>query len=213
MNKRATETDLRLKRLYDAIDSGVANLDDPELKDRIGGLKATRDQARVDADRATASLDNSSRKSITPQMLRKFASTARERMRMEGGGYRRDHFRALAQRVEVDTGEVRIMGSKINLLQTLAAVAGTGTKLGAVPSFVPKWRGGRGSNPHSLRNRIRASARCKNPTPSPRVKPHCCPESVEACCVHGRQKRAFVPISCCRDIDFGALPCRISLAR
>jgi site-specific DNA recombinase len=72
-------------------------------------------------------------------MLSKFARTACERMRMEGGGYRRDHFRALAQRVEVDTGEVRIMGSKSNLLQTLAAVAGTGTKLGAVPSFVPKW--------------------------------------------------------------------------
>jgi site-specific DNA recombinase len=139
LNKRATETDLRLKRLYDAIESGVADLDDPELKERIGGLKATRDQARVDADRATAMLDNGSRKSITPQMLRKFARTARERMRMEGGGYRRDHFRALAQRVEVDTGEVRIMGSKSNLLQTLAAGAGTGTKLGAVPSFVPKW--------------------------------------------------------------------------
>ena len=95
LNKRATETDLRLKRLYDAIESGVANLDDPELKDRIAALKATRDQARVDADRATASLDNSSQKSITPQMLSKFARTARERMRMEGGGYRRDHFRAL----------------------------------------------------------------------------------------------------------------------
>jgi site-specific DNA recombinase len=147
LNKRATETDLRLKRLYDAIESGVADLDDADLKGRIASLKATRDQARVDADRATASLDTSSRKSITPQMLSKFARTARERMRMEGGGYRRDHFRALAQRVEVDTGEVRIMGSKSNLLQTLAAGAGTGTKLGAVPSFVPKWCARRDSNP------------------------------------------------------------------
>lgn len=65
----AAETDLRLKRLYDAIESGGANLDDSELKDRISGLKATCDQARVDADR-----------------------------------YRCDHFRALAQRIEVDTG-------------------------------------------------------------------------------------------------------------
>jgi site-specific DNA recombinase len=29
-------------------------------------------------------------------MLRKFAATARQRMRIEGGGYRRDHLRALA---------------------------------------------------------------------------------------------------------------------
>ncbi len=57
------------------------------------------------------SLDNSRQKSITLQMLSNFARTARERMRMQRGGYRRDHFRALAQRVEVDTGEARIMGS------------------------------------------------------------------------------------------------------
>ena len=146
LNKRATETDLRLKRLYDAIESGVADLDDPELKDRIAGLKATRDQARVDADRAVAMLETVSQKSVTPQMLRKFASTARDRIRIEGGGYRRDHLRALAQRVEVDTGEIHIMGSKTTLLRTLAAGA-SGTVSGAVPSFVPNWRSGRDSNP------------------------------------------------------------------
>lgn len=32
VNKRAAETDLRLKRLYDAIEAGVADLDDPALK-------------------------------------------------------------------------------------------------------------------------------------------------------------------------------------
>lgn len=31
LNKRAAETDLRLKRLYDAIETGVADLDDPAL--------------------------------------------------------------------------------------------------------------------------------------------------------------------------------------
>lgn len=49
LNKRATETDMRLNRLYDAIECGVANLDDPELKTRIATLKATRDQARTRA--------------------------------------------------------------------------------------------------------------------------------------------------------------------
>ncbi len=137
LNKRATETDLRLNRLYDAIEGGVANLDDPELKTRIATLKATRDQARVDADRALALHQTISQKSITPQMLRKFASTARDRMRLPGGGYRRDHLRALAQRVEVNEGEVRIMGSKVELLRTLAGAA---VPTGHVPSFVPKWR-------------------------------------------------------------------------
>ncbi len=136
LNKRATETDLRLKRLYDAIESGVAGLDDPELKDRIAGLKATRDQARMDADRAAAMLEAVNQESITPKMFSTFASIARERMLLEGGGYRRDHLRALAQRVEVDNGEMRIMGSKSRLLQTLVANGG----VNAVPTQGLKWR-------------------------------------------------------------------------
>ena len=146
LNKRAAETELRLKRLYDAIESGVADLDDPALKDRIDGLKATRDQARADAERASALLVSSTQQAITPMMLRKFASTARRRIRLEGGGYRRDHLRALAQRVEVDKAEVRIMGSKSNLLRVLA-VNGVGTAVGGVPNLVPNWRTGWDSNP------------------------------------------------------------------
>ncbi|MES1991971.1 MAG: recombinase family protein [Pseudomonadota bacterium] len=138
LNKRSAESELRLKRLYDAIEAGVADLDDPALKDRIDGLKAIRDQAKADADRAQAMLQNSGQKAVTPEMLRKFSQTARQRIRLEGGGYRRDHLRALAQRVEVDTGEVRIMGSKSRLLQTLVAGGGVNT----VPTQGLKWRKG-----------------------------------------------------------------------
>lgn len=52
----ATETDLRLKRLDDAIENGIADVDDPDLKDRIATPKARRDQAKNDAERVTASL-------------------------------------------------------------------------------------------------------------------------------------------------------------
>lgn len=56
--KRAAEADARLKRLYDAIERGLADLDDPALKDRITELKAMRDQARVDAERASIALES-----------------------------------------------------------------------------------------------------------------------------------------------------------
>ena len=75
-------------------------------------------------------------------MLARFARTARERMRIEGGGYRRDHLRALAQRVEVADTEVRIMGSKSNLLGTLVAAAGGKIATPGVRSSVLKWRMG-----------------------------------------------------------------------
>ncbi|MGO4836150.1 recombinase family protein, partial [Rhizobiaceae sp. 2RAB30] len=100
LNKCAAETELRLKRLYDAIEAGVTDLNDPALKDRIEGLRALRDQAKADSERAQAMLGSSTHQAITPQMVQRFAATARKRMRIDGGGYRRDHLRAFAQRVE-----------------------------------------------------------------------------------------------------------------
>ena len=67
----------------------------------------------------------------------------RQRIRLEAGGYRRDHVRALAQRVEVAEGEVRIRGSMSRLLQTLVANGG----VNAVPTQGLKWRKGWDSNP------------------------------------------------------------------
>jgi site-specific DNA recombinase len=138
LNRRAAESEARLKRLYDAIEAGVADLNDPALKDRIDGLKAIRDQAKADAERAQAMLENSRNNAVTPQMVRTFAETARRHIRLEGGGYRRDHLRALAQRVEVADGEVRIMGSKSRLLQVLTGKNG----VNSVPTQGLKWRTG-----------------------------------------------------------------------
>jgi site-specific DNA recombinase len=80
LRKRAAEADARLKRLYDAIENGVADLADPLLKDRIAQLKATRDQVRADAERAEGALDRLG-PAITPRALTTFARTARRRMR------------------------------------------------------------------------------------------------------------------------------------
>jgi hypothetical protein len=142
LNKRAAETELRLKRFYDAIESGVADLDDPALRDRITSLKALRDQAQADAERAQAMLESTGQQTVTPQALRQFAQTARKRMRLDSGGYRRDHLRLLAHRVEVADKEVRIMGSKGTLLRTLAAISGVATATPGVPRSVLKWRRG-----------------------------------------------------------------------
>jgi site-specific DNA recombinase len=145
LRKRASEADAKFKRLYDAIENGVADLTDPMLKDRIAELKAIRDQARADAERAEDAIERLG-PTITPQTLKTFARHARKRMRTESGGYRRDHLRALAQRVEVDRKEVRIMGSKSVLLRTLVAASIAKTAGFGVPSFVPKWRARRDSN-------------------------------------------------------------------
>ena len=84
LRKRAAEADTKLKRLYDAIENGVADLSDPMLKERIGELKATRDQARLDAERAEDAIGRAG-PSITAQALKTFARTACKRMRTESG--------------------------------------------------------------------------------------------------------------------------------
>ena len=169
LNKRAAETDLRLKRLYDAIETGVADLDDPALTERIAGLKAIRDQAQADADRAQALAESVGQQAITPTMLQRFARTARERIRIDGGGYRREYLRALAQRVEVAEKEVRIMGSKGDLLRTLAAANGVKSATPGVRSSVLNWRMGWDSNPRNAYTLGGFQDRCLKPLGHPSV--------------------------------------------
>ena len=145
LRKRAAEADAKLKRLYDAIENGIADLSDPMLKERVTELKAISDQARADAERAEGAIERLG-PSITPRALKTFATQARKRMRTDSGGYRRDYLRALAQRVEVDAKEPRIMGSKSELLRTLVAASSAKTAGFGVPSFVPKWRTRHDSN-------------------------------------------------------------------
>ena len=150
LNRRITETDQRLNRLYDAIESGVAALDDVGLKDRIANLKAIRDQATADAERIRVTLDGLGDRAVTPEMIDALSQVARSSLRIEGGGYRREHLRAFAQRVEVADDEVRIMGRKSDLLQTLVAASSGETAAFAVRSSVLKWRTRRDSNPWPL---------------------------------------------------------------
>jgi site-specific DNA recombinase len=91
-------------------------------------------------------LDNAGNQAISPAMVETFARAARQRIRLEGGGYRRDHLRALAQRVEVADREVRIMGSKSELLRTLVAASIGKSGVIGVQSSVLKWRARKDSN-------------------------------------------------------------------
>ena len=75
------------------------------------------------------------------------AHLARRRMRGKDGGFRRDHLRAFAQRVEVAEREVRIMGPRNEFLRLLRSSNGVATAANGVRTFVPGWRRGWDSNP------------------------------------------------------------------
>lgn len=159
LQRRIAEADQRLGRLFDAIEAGMVDKDDAMAKERMVSLKALRDQAAADAERTQLALDSSGNQGVTPDMLKGFARKARERIRLDDGGYRRDHLRALAQRVEVADDEVRIMGSKSELLRTLVAASSVETAVFGVHSSVLKWRTMRDSNTTGTTWRITCRAR------------------------------------------------------
>lgn len=86
---------------------------------------------------AQAVLQHPGSQAVTPRMLGKLAHAARQPIHLEGGGDRRNHLRALDQGIEVAEGEVRIMGSKSRMRQTLMANGGAN----AVPTQGAVWRG------------------------------------------------------------------------
>ncbi|MGL4967385.1 MAG: hypothetical protein ACRC67_39575 [Inquilinus sp.] len=122
-HERPTEAEAKLKRLYDAIESGVIDVGDPSLKDRIAELSATRDQAKGDAERVLAHIVKSG-PAITPETLRAFfAAALRKKLRNGDGTFARDQVPAVAQRVEVvSRKEVRICGPRSELFRTLTVL-------------------------------------------------------------------------------------------
>jgi DNA invertase Pin-like site-specific DNA recombinase len=139
LKRQAVDANAKLTRLYAAIENGVADLADENLKGRVAELQKIRDAARADVERAEGA-GKGQPAEITADVVRRFGAAARRQLRTEGGGYRRHQVQAIAQRIEVGTNEVRILGSKARLLHALAA-ADPIVKSAAneVRGFVPGW--------------------------------------------------------------------------
>ncbi|PJG44893.1 hypothetical protein CAF53_26840 [Sphingobium sp. LB126] len=84
MERRATEADTKLSRLYEAIENGLVDMGDPSLKARIAELTTIRDQARGDAERAVAHIERISPE-ITVESLHAFALAAKRKLRHDDG--------------------------------------------------------------------------------------------------------------------------------
>jgi DNA invertase Pin-like site-specific DNA recombinase len=140
LRRRAAEAAAKLKRLYAAIEDGLADSGDGALKVRIKELVDLRDAAEAEADRAVAAAERLG-PVINPEILVRFAAATREMLRNEDGTLRRDLLRAVAQRVEITSPtSADMMGSRIELLRTLAANGGVESAALDVRSFVPGWR-------------------------------------------------------------------------
>ncbi|WP_292664776.1 hypothetical protein [Mesorhizobium sp.] len=122
LRRQAADAEGKLTRLYEAIENGLADLADSNLKGRIAELKRIRDAANADAERAEHR--DSQAIEITQEAVARFAEGVRQRLRAQDGSFRRHHLQTLVQRVEVGADRILIKGSKATLLQTLVASRG-----------------------------------------------------------------------------------------
>ena len=137
LRAKISDAESRLGRLYAAIESGVADLNDQTLKDRVAAVKTERDLAQIAYDRAVA--ETNPRARITDEKIANFVETMRSNVLTGDTPFRRAYIRSVIDQVEVDDDEIRIWGRK-SVLERLVAASG-GSPAG-VPSFVRKWRAG-----------------------------------------------------------------------
>ena len=141
LRAKVTDAESRLGRLYAAIESGVADINDQTLKDRVAALKTERDIAQVAFDRAAAEINPRAR--ITDDKIAAFVDVMRSNVLTGDTPFRRAYIRSVIDQVEVDDGEIRIIGRK-TVLERL--VMGGGPSPAGVPSFVREWRARQDSN-------------------------------------------------------------------
>lgn len=134
---------MRLKRLYDSIEAGIADLDDPELKKRIdlAKLQAREAESYVEALSRRLAINNTV---ITDATMRKFVNAAHSRLRESDPSFRRNWLHLFVDQVVVGPDRIVIRGSKQALF---SVIEGGDNFVGTeVPSFARKWRALRDSN-------------------------------------------------------------------
>jgi site-specific DNA recombinase len=141
IEKEAHEVSTRLRRLYQLVEDGTADVDDL-LKGRIATLKADRDRLHATLDRARSQTRRPI--DIGPSLVRRFTQTMREKLTGGEISFRKAYLGSIIDRVEVDDRQIRIVGRKDVLERAIAA---DGAPVSGVRSFVRKWRTGQDSNP------------------------------------------------------------------
>jgi site-specific DNA recombinase len=139
----AADADAKLARLYAAIEEGVVDAADPNLKGGwrssartrccVGGRQAGRGAKRPGPGSAHFGPGE--------EIWRRSAQKLRDRE----GGFRRHYVQAVVQRVEVADEEIRICGSPERLLQAISGPI-VGSDSAGVRGFEPRWLPGQDSN-------------------------------------------------------------------
>ena len=129
-NRAADDTDLRLRRIYDAIESGVVGINDPSIVDRIDSLRELRDEHRRAADEVAKLQGRVAEMILDPLLLEQAAIKARRKIGTDPAAFRK-FLQIMVERVEVAVDEARLIGVKSRLLDGIFHI-GNGTAIAEV---------------------------------------------------------------------------------
>lgn len=131
-----TEVEGAHRRLLDAIEKGLVDLDDPMLRERLAQLRAQRTALQEELALAGGRSANPPAP-LTQERLERLSLALTEQLRLGPPEARRQYVRLFVERVTVRRDRITITGPKAALAHAAAAIA-TGSK--PVPSFVREWR-------------------------------------------------------------------------
>ncbi len=139
------EAEKRLRRFYDAMETGAIDPSEPTFKERLTALTEKRNLAKAAEDRALAELQPTAK--LTEKTVKKFADFVRTQLSEGALQFKRQYLRAVINKIIVSENSVKtIMDQRDIEFAALNHAAGnTGPTI--VPIFVRQWRRDRDSNP------------------------------------------------------------------
>lgn len=143
MRQAHKEAETAIVRLLELVEKGLMEAEDPNLKERLVGLKVQRDELAQDIAELQKRT-TSGEPAITPDKIEKLAALLREKLHNGPPELRQAYARLVMREVSVSDKEIRITGSKAVLAR--AATLGLGETPPGVLSFVREWRSRQDSN-------------------------------------------------------------------
>jgi site-specific DNA recombinase len=133
----------RLRRIYDAIETGLTDIHDPLIKERVDGLKLQRSEV-------TRSIEELSKRRsmnagrLDPNKVKAFSVAVRERLRDGNPAFRRAWLHRFVDRVDISPDKIRISGPKEPIVSMLSGAETVAAAM--VPTFAREWRTRHDSN-------------------------------------------------------------------
>jgi len=135
LQKQLNQADQRLNRLYNAVESGVLDLDET-LQRRVQAAKAAREAVLIEMA-GIKHRETLPSTQILPSHVERFSAVFRKKLADRSSTFAKEYLRAVVDEVVIRDRTATISGSHARLL---TAMAEKKRKADQVPSFMQDWR-------------------------------------------------------------------------